>query len=62
MYQPILRNDQITQLYYLKLRRKKPMARLLREAVEQYLQPHAGELEQLVKETQARRRQLLTEN
>jgi hypothetical protein len=53
MYQPALRPDQITRLYYLKLSRKKPMTRLLCEAVDQYLQAHAGELEQRVKETEA---------
>jgi hypothetical protein len=53
MYQPALRPDQITQLYYLKLQRRKPMTRLLREAVDQYLEVHAEELEQLVKETKA---------
>ena len=53
MYQPILRPDQITRLYYLKLHRRKPMTRLLREAVDQYLEAYARELEQLVKETEA---------
>ena len=53
MYQPALRPDQITQLYYLKQQRRKPMTRLLREAVDQYLQAHVGELEQLGKETEA---------
>ena len=53
MYQPALRPDQIRWLYYLKLQRRKPMTRLLREAVDQYLQAYAGELEQLVKETEA---------
>jgi len=53
MYQPALRPDQITRLYYLKLQRRKPMTRLLREAVDQYLQAHAEELEQLVTETEA---------
>ena len=51
MYQPALRPDQITRLYYLKLQRRKPMTRLLREAVDQYLQAHAGEIKQLKKET-----------
>jgi hypothetical protein len=37
MHQPALRPDQITQLYYLKLQRRKPMTRLLREAVDHYL-------------------------
>jgi hypothetical protein len=53
MYQPALRPDQITQLHYLKLQRRKPMTRLLREIVDQYLQAHTEELEQLVKETEA---------
>jgi hypothetical protein len=53
MYQPALRPDQITQLYYLKLQQRKPMTRLLREAVDKYLQAHAEELEQLVKEAEA---------
>ena len=53
MYQPALRPDQITRLYYLKLHRRKPMTRLLREAVDQYLQAHTEELEHLAKETEA---------
>ena len=53
MYQPALRPDQIKRLYYLKLRRRTPMTRLLREAVDQYLRAYAEELEQLVKETEA---------
>ena len=52
MYQPALRYDQIKSLYYLKLQRRKPMTRLLREAVDQYLQACTGELEQFVKETE----------
>ena len=50
MYQPELRPDQIKSLYYLKLQRRTPMTRLLREAVDQYLQTYAAELEQGVKE------------
>ena len=50
MYQPALRPDQITRLYYLNLHRRKPMTRLLREAVDQYLQAYSDELEQIVKE------------
>ena len=53
MYQPALRPDQITRLYYLKLQRRKLMTWLLHEAVDQYLQAHAEELEQRVKETEA---------
>ena len=52
MYQPALRDDQIKSLYYLKLNRRKPMTRLLREAVDQYLQAYTGELEQIVKEAE----------
>ena len=53
MYQPTLRPEQITQLYYLKQQQRKPMTRLLREAVEQYLHACAEELEQRVKVTKA---------
>jgi hypothetical protein len=42
MYQPALRHDQIKSLYSLKLHRRTPMTRLLREAVDQYLQICAG--------------------
>jgi hypothetical protein len=52
MYQPALRPDQIKRLYYLKLHRRTPMTRLLREAVDQYLHAHAGELEQIVKKVE----------
>ena len=34
MYQPALRPDQVTALYYLKKQRRLPMTRLLREAVD----------------------------
>ena len=54
MYQPALRPNQITRLSCLKLQRRQPITRLLREAVEQYLQAHDEELEQLVKETEAK--------
>ena len=53
MYQPALRSDQIRLLYCLKLHRRIPMTRLLREAVDQYLRVYAGELEQLVKEAES---------
>ena len=52
MYQPALRPDQIKRLYYLKLHRRIPMTRLLREAVDQYLYAYTGELEQIVKEAE----------
>jgi hypothetical protein len=38
MYQPALRPDQIRSLYYLKQQRRRPITKLLREAVDQYLQ------------------------
>ena len=42
MYQPMLRPDQIRTLYYLKLREKRPMTRLIREAVDIFLAFHGG--------------------
>ena len=39
MYQPVLRPD---QSYYLKLRQKRPMTRLVREAVDIFLAFHGG--------------------
>ena len=42
MYQPALRPDQIRTLYYLKLREKRPMTRLVREAVDIFLAFHGG--------------------
>jgi hypothetical protein len=42
MYQPVLRPDQIRTLYYLKVREKRPMTRLVREAVDIFLALHGG--------------------
>ena len=44
MYQPALRPDQVTALYYLKQQRRLPMTKLLREVVDQYLQAHSEQL------------------
>jgi hypothetical protein len=52
MYQPALRHDQIKSLYYLKLHRRRPMTKLLREIVDTYLAAHPVELGQGVKETE----------
>jgi len=46
MYQPALRPDQVTALYYLKQQRRLPMTKLLREAVDQYLQAPSEQLEE----------------
>ncbi len=37
MYQPELRLDQIKALYHLKLKLKRPMTRILQEALDRYL-------------------------
>ncbi len=37
MYQPALRTDQVEALYYLKLKLRKPMTRILQEALDRYL-------------------------
>jgi hypothetical protein len=49
MYQPALRPDQIEALYHLKVAVRQPMTRLVRAAVDRYLQ------EMKRKEEQARR-------
>ena len=46
MYQPQLRPDQIKSLYYLKLQRRSPMTKLLREIVDTYLASNPVELGQ----------------
>ncbi len=37
MYQPALRTDQVEALYYLKLKLRKPMTRILQQALDCYL-------------------------
>ena len=44
MYQPALRPDQVTALYYLKKQRRLPMTRLLREAVDLNLAVYSEQL------------------
>jgi len=44
MYQPALRPDQVTALYYLKRQMRRPMTRLVREAVDLYLAAHSEQL------------------
>jgi len=50
MYQPALRPDQVTALYYLKKQQRRPMTRLVREAVDQYLAAHSEQLEEMLRE------------
>jgi hypothetical protein len=50
MYQPALRSDQVRALYYLKQQRRRPMTRLLREAVDQYLQAFSGQQGETLRE------------
>ncbi len=42
MYQPALRPDQIKALYYLKKKLARPMTKLARDAVDDYLQLFGG--------------------
>jgi hypothetical protein len=42
VYSPRLRRDQIKALYYLKRFARRPMTKLLQEAVDWYLEPHGG--------------------
>jgi len=49
LYSPSLRPDQIEALYHLKVELRRPMTKLIREAVDRYLQ------EMKRKEEQARR-------
>jgi hypothetical protein len=59
MYQPKIRDDQVTQLYLLARGAKRPMTQLIREAVDQYLtkQAKGGD----TNEDQPRSRQTSTE-
>ena len=50
MYQPALRPDQVTALYYLKRQQRRPMTRLVREAVDLYLAAHSEQLEETLRE------------
>jgi hypothetical protein len=44
MYQPKIRDDQVKQLYPLAKSRRKPMTKLIREAVEEFLSKRKGEV------------------
>ena len=50
MYQPALRPDQVTALYYLKRQQRRPMTKLIREAVDRYLAAHSEQLEETLRE------------
>ena len=50
MYQPALRPDQVAALYYLRRQMRRPMTRLVREAVDQYLAAHSEQLEETLRE------------
>lgn len=45
MYTPALKEEYVRKLYQLKLVEKKPMTKLLNEAVEQYLSTKTKELQ-----------------
>jgi len=47
MYQPALRPNQVTALYYLKRKMRRSMTRLVREAVDQYLAAHSEQLREM---------------
>jgi hypothetical protein len=42
VYAPRLRRDQLKALYYLKELERRPMTKLLQEALDRYLEPHGG--------------------
>ena len=44
MYQPKIRDDQVKQLYLLAKFTKKPMTRLIREAVDEFLAKNGKEV------------------
>jgi len=50
MYQPALRPDQVKALYYLKRQVRRPMTKLLREAVDLYLAAYSEQLEETLRE------------
>ena len=58
MYQPALRPDQVKALYDLKQQRRRPMTRLLREAVDYYLQTHNGHQGEVPKEVEETRKRV----
>jgi hypothetical protein len=42
VYAPSLRRDQLKALYYLKELERRPMTKLLQEALDRYLEAHGG--------------------
>jgi hypothetical protein len=42
VYAPALRRDQLKALHYLKRFERRPMTKLLQEALDRYLEPHGG--------------------
>jgi hypothetical protein len=42
VYAPALRPDQLKALHYLKRFERRPMTKLLQEALDRYLEPHGG--------------------
>jgi hypothetical protein len=42
VYAPSIRSDQLKALYYLKELERRPMTKLLQEALDRYLEPHGG--------------------
>jgi hypothetical protein len=47
IYTPSLRDDQIRKLYLLRKLTKKPMSKILRQIVDEYLEQHKDELQGL---------------
>ena len=56
MYRPALRPDQVKALYYLKRQMRRPMTRLVREAVDQYLAAHSEQLGEVKEGAEATKR------
>ena len=50
MYQPALRPDQVHALFLLKQQRRRPMTKLLREAVDCYLAAQSEQLGEALRE------------
>jgi hypothetical protein len=55
MYQPSLQPDQVQALYFLKLQQRRPMTKLLREAVDEYLKAQSEQYGQIVREEEGSR-------
>lgn len=55
LYQPALRPDQVKALYYLKQQRRRPMTKLLRQAVDEYLQAQQERLKEVKESAEERK-------